>query len=149
MTRPLTHGEPSAPRFRVREERDTLVTLADGTRLAVDVFRPDGPGVGPVPALVAVSPYGKDVQHMGVPQQPAHSITFDHSVEAGNVEFFVSRGYAMVIGDLRGTGKSEGAWWGFYNGQDQRDTAELVEWAARQPWCDGNVGMSGHSYFGG
>ena len=24
---------------------------------------------------------------------------------------------------------------------------DLVEWAAAQPWCDGNVGMIGISYF--
>lgn len=143
----LRPGSPSTPQHRVLQERDQFVATRDGTRVAVDVFRPDGPGR--YPALIAVSPYGKDVQHMGVPQQPAHSITFDHSVEAGNVDFLVSRGYAMVIGDLRGTGKSEGGWWGFYNRRDQEDTADLVEWAAAQPWCDGNVAMSGHSYFGG
>jgi hypothetical protein len=138
--------ERSTPRFGILEERDTWVTMPDGTRLCVDVFRPDAPGQ--FPALVALSPYGKDVQHIGVPQQPAHSITFDHSIEAGNVSFFVPHGYAMVIGDLRGTGKSEGTWLGFYNPQDQRDARDVIEWAAEQPWCDGNVGMSGHSYYG-
>jgi hypothetical protein len=142
----MATATPSRPLYRVLEERNAWVAMPDGTRLCVDVFRPEADGRFPV--LVAVSPYGKDVQHMGVPQQPAHSITFDHSVEAGNVEFFVSRGYVMVIGDLRGTGKSEGQWHGFYNRQDQEDTRDLIEWSATQAWSSGQVGMSGHSYYG-
>ena len=137
---------PSTPRFGIIEERNILVRMPDGVNLCVDIFRPDVPGK--FPALVAVSPYGKDVQHIGVPPQPAHSITFDHSIEAGNVSFFVARGYIMVIGDLRGTGKSEGSWGGFYNRQDQEDTRDLIEWTAVQSWCSGKIGMSGHSYFG-
>jgi len=30
------------------EERDLIVTMRDGTRLAVDVYRPDAPGKYPV-----------------------------------------------------------------------------------------------------
>ena len=29
----------------------------------------------------------------------------------------------------------------------QEDCYDLIEWVARQPWCDGNVGMIGISYF--
>ena len=29
---------------------------------------------------------------------------------------------------------------------EARDTYDLIEWAAQQPWCDGNVGMTGISY---
>ena len=63
----------------------------------------------------------------------------------------VSEGYVHVIGDLRGSGASEGEHIGNYNaggvslGQDAYD---FIEWVAAQPWCDGNVGMIGISYFG-
>jgi hypothetical protein len=142
----LRRGRSSEPEHEIAAERDVLVATRDGTRVAVDIFKPRAEGR--FPALFAVSPYGKDVQFMGVPQQPAQSITFDHSIEAGNIEFFVARGYAFVVMDLRGCGKSEGDWLGFYNGRDQRDCYDVIEWIAQQPWCDGNVGMSGHSYFG-
>lgn len=29
---------------------------------------------------------------------------------------------------------------------DQRDSVEVIDWASRQPWSDGNIGMSGISY---
>jgi hypothetical protein len=54
-----------------------------------------------------------------------------------------------VIGDLRGTGKSEGEYAGMWSTQEGKDGADLVEWIAQQPWCDGNVGMIGYSYYGG
>ena len=56
------------------------------------------------------------------------------------------RGYVHVIANLRGTGGSGGTF-GFFDGQERRDMHDLVEWAAAQPWCDGNVGMIGISYF--
>jgi X-Pro dipeptidyl-peptidase (S15 family) len=36
---------------------------------------------------------------------------------------------------------------GFFEAQERRDMHDLVEWAAAQPWSDGNVGMLGISYF--
>lgn len=56
-----------------------------------------------------------------------------------------------VIGDMRGTGDSGGVMVGNYNfgGVPQgQELYDLIEWVAAQPWCDGNVGMIGISYFG-
>ena len=39
-------------------EKDVLVSLRDGVRLASNVFRPDKPGKFPV--ILAMTPYGKD-----------------------------------------------------------------------------------------
>ncbi len=59
---------------------------------------------------------------------------------------FAQRGYAVVVQDTRGRYESEGAWDPFrYEAQDGYDT---VEWAARQPWSNGKVGMEGGSYLG-
>ena len=44
---------------------------------------------------------------------------------------------------IRGTGKSDGG------GSPEWDMYDLIEWIAKQPWCDGNVGMIGISAFGG
>ncbi|MFC2014333.1 CocE/NonD family hydrolase, partial [Chloroflexota bacterium] len=68
------------------------------------------------------------------------------AIEAGNTEFFVSRGYVHVIADVRGTGYSEGEYVTFSR-EEQEDGYDLVEWIAGQPWCNGNVGMLGMSYF--
>ena len=42
------------------EERDIVVAMRDGTRLAVDVYRPDAPGKYPV--LYASALHNKDIQ---------------------------------------------------------------------------------------
>ena len=76
------------------------------------------------------------------------SWVFDHNVEAGDIDFFVSRGYVYVIPDERGLGASEGEWNGPFSTTEQEDGFDLVEWIAQQPWCNGNVGMIGISWFG-
>lgn len=136
----------SQPDYEWAVERDVTIVVRDGCRLSADIFRPKTEK--PVPALLAVSPYGKDKQSMGLPPQPHNSLVFDHGLEAGDYEFFTSRGYTYVILDPRGCGSSDGEWFGFYSRQEQEDTYDVIEWIAVQPWCDGNVGMTGHSYFG-
>ena len=51
-----------------------------------------------------------------------------------------------MIANVRGTGGSGGEF-RFFDAQERRDMYDLVEWVAAQPWCDGNVGMIGISYF--
>jgi len=84
---------------------------------------------------------GPDVA-AALPPQPAWSSLWAGPLEAGDTKFFVSRGYIHVIGSPRGVGKSEGG------GSRQWDGYDLIEWIARQPWCDGKVGMVGISGFG-
>jgi uncharacterized protein len=114
---------------------DQVVPLRDGGRLMADVYRPVGPGTFPV--LIAASPYPRQIQDLGAPTA---------IIEAGNSEFFVSRGYVHVIANLRGTGGSSGEF-GLFDEQERRDLYDLVEWAAQQPWSDGKIGMIGISYF--
>lgn len=130
----------------VRVERDVYVRARDGTRLCVDVFRPQD--AGKHPALLAISPYGKWKQSSRIPPQPYQSPLYDAGTEAGDPYFFARHGYVHIIADCRGTGVSEGKYHGWMSKQEAQDGYDLVEWAAAQPWCDGNVGMSGISYFG-
>lgn len=136
----------SKPIYKVKEERDVWMTLRDGTRLCVDVFRPDCEQK--CPALLSWAAYGKTIQSMKRGSIPPESLMFDHSLEAGDIDFFVSRGYAFVIPDPRGIGKSEGEFYGVYNPLEQQDTYDVIEWLATLPWCDENVAMLGYSYFG-
>ncbi|WP_420078689.1 CocE/NonD family hydrolase [Streptomyces sp. JL4002] len=109
--------------------------MRDGIGLLADVHRPAGDGR--FPALIAASPYPRQIQDLGAPMG---------FIEAGASDFWVPRGYAHVIANLRGTGGSGGTF-GFFDAQERRDLHDLVEWAADQPWCDGRVGMIGISYF--
>src|SRR6476659_3859798 len=125
----------SEPEFDMRHDRNVAATVRDGTRLLADVHRPDTDGR--FPALIAASPYPRQIQDLGAPMG---------FIEAGATDFWVPRGYVHVIANLRGTGGSGGTF-GLFDAQERRDLHDLVEWAAAQPWCDGNVGMIGISYF--
>lgn len=138
----------SKPVYGIIEELDVPMVLSDGTRLSVDIYRPCADPTELFPALVAWAAYGKSMQALKRGAIPPQSVLFDHSLEAGDIEFFVKRGYIYVIPDPRGIGQSEGEFLGVYNPQEQEDAAELVEWAATLPYCSGDVGMIGFSYFG-
>jgi predicted acyl esterase len=125
----------SEPAHEMTSDHDVAVAMRDGTILRADVHRPAEPGRYPV--LVAASPYPRQIQNLGAPAG---------FIEAGATDFFVPRGYVHVIANNRGTGGSGGTF-GFFDGQERRDMHDLVEWAAAQPWSDGNVGMVGISYF--
>ena len=125
----------SAPVHGMRSDEDVAVAMRDGVSLLADVHRPDADGR--FPALISASPYPRQIQDLGAPMG---------FIEAGASDFWVPRGYVHVIANLRGTGGSGGTF-GFFDAQERRDMHDLVEWAAVQPWCDGNVGMIGISYF--
>ncbi|MCL6478930.1 MAG: CocE/NonD family hydrolase [Peptococcaceae bacterium] len=135
----------SQPQYGVIVEENVFVTARDGVKLAVDVYRPDAPGK--FPALLALSPYGKSAQVFQTPPQPFGKSIFEASIESGDPYFYVPRGYVFVIGDLRGTGDSEGECEGHLSRYEGQDGADIVEWIAEQPWCDGNVGGAGICYF--
>jgi predicted acyl esterase len=125
----------SSPDFGMTQDDDVEVPMRDGINLLADVYRPDAPGRFPV--LIAASPYPRQIQNLGAPMG---------FIEAGASDFWVPRGYVHVIANLRGTSGSGGTF-GFFDAQERRDMYDLVEWAAAQPWSDGNVGMLGISYF--
>ena len=127
-------------------ELDVPVPMRDGVPVTVDVFRPEGEA--PVPALLGISPYGKEMQTLPLPPQPYWSPVYHRGIEAGDPAYLTDHGYAHVIADSRGTGSSGGEYRGWMSSEEADDGYDLVEWIAAQPWCDGNVGMVGVSYFG-
>ncbi|HEY3916143.1 MAG TPA: CocE/NonD family hydrolase [Stellaceae bacterium] len=130
-----SYRDLSEPLYDAIATPDIAVPMRDGVALLADIHRPET--ADPVPALIAISPYPRQMQHLGLP------VGF---VEAGQTDFFVPRGYAHVIVNCRGTGGSGGVY--ALTGPDEhRDLYDLVEWVAAQPWCDGKVGMIGVSYF--
>ena len=135
----------SQPRYSMIEDKNRLVAMRDGVKLACDVFRPDAPGK--YPALLSYSLYGKELQKVADVQRPLSPRHGNGGQEAGDTRFFVSRGYAHIIADTRGAGDSEGVY-NFQGKTEQADGYDIIEWIAAQPWCDGNVGMLGMSYFG-
>jgi uncharacterized protein len=109
-------------------DEGVAVPMRDGIVLRSDVYRPDDGE--PVPALVNRTPYDRTS-----PLIQLAAIEPARAVEAG---------FALVCQDVRGRYASEGDFYTFvFDGDDTFDT---VEWAAAQPWCDGEVGMVGRSY---
>ena len=128
--------EQSEARYEIQNDWNQGVAVRDGTKLLLDVYRPNMPGEK-FPALCSFSPYTRQLQRDSAPIGQN---------EAGISEFWVPRGYAHVIVDVRGTNGSEGKWdhWG---PQEQQDMVDIIEWVAEQPWCTGKIGMMGCSYF--
>jgi hypothetical protein len=124
-------------------EKDVEVPMRDGARLMADIFRPKDGQL--VPALINLGPYQKDklwIPPDNLEEKPNPLMNW----ETVNPLWWVPRGYAAVRVDGRGTGKSPGQCepWSLAESIDFYDT---IEWAAAQPWCNGNVGLSGISYF--
>lgn len=109
----------------------THIPMRDGTKLYLEVFRPDGEG--PFPTILIRNPY--------------HNVSIPPSTRGKDThKEFVTRGYAVVEAEVRGTGISEGKFSFLINdGQDGYDT---VLWILDQPWCNGNIGTMGSSYLG-
>jgi hypothetical protein len=127
----------------IKIERDAPVTMRDGAVLLVDIYRPDAPGRFPV--LFAFASHSKEIQGSEFPTefppQPSWSSLWVGHMEAGDTRFFVSRGYAHVIGSPRGFGKSAAG------GSRLWDSYDVIQWIATQPWCDGQIGMVGIGAF--
>jgi putative hydrolase, CocE/NonD family len=138
--------QASEPKYKMIVEENVMVTARDGVKLAVDIYRPDAPGE--FPGLFTISVYGKATQTFETPPQPFGGSIFEASIESGNPEYFVSRGYVFVIADFRGIGDSEGEMPGMFSKYEAEDGYDVVEWMAEQPWCNGNIGGVGICYFG-
>ena len=80
----------SKPVYKVKTYCDVPVTMRDGVVIYVDIFRPDADGK--FPALVAISPYGKEMQSLPIPPMPAEAPLYNVSIEAGDHEYLMSRG---------------------------------------------------------
>lgn len=150
--RPEDRGGAS-PRYRLERrdgmivEKDVAVTLRDGVRIFVDVFRPADDR--PAAPIIAWSPYGKHIpnqpeRYVNAGIDPA-DVNADTAFEAPNPHLFVPRGFAVIVADIRGTWYCEGDAT-FISQQESEDFFDLIEWAGTQPWSNGKVGLSGVSY---
>ena len=144
----LVKNKGSEPDYKLLKEKDVMVPMRDGVRLATDIYRPDAAGEK-FPALLAFGMWGKDVQEAiewlaDKPQQYYHTPFWDGNMEAMDFTYTVPRGYIHIIPDPRGIGNSEGLWG---DPATMMDYYDMVEWIAEQPWCNGKVGMMGPSSY--
>ena len=133
----------TTPRYPIVREAYE-VKMHDGVMMYVEVVRPTAKGR--FGTILELSPYhGPSADRSGTRIFPGPED--DEGNKIGLAGYFAPRGYAVVFADLRGTGRSGGCL-DHMGKNDQKDAKAVVEWAAKQPWSNGRVGMTGHSYVG-
>ena len=131
--RPAPFAVPARP-------QSFYVTMRDGCRIAVDAWVPEH--ADPSPTILLLTPYYRRFQ-----VEPGSGA--DPIPNAGQfVRYLVTRGYPVVVADVRGTGASFGTRDSFRSPKERDDSAEIADWIVAQPWCDGRIGATGISYVG-
>ena len=118
--------------FKVETIDPLWIVLADGTRIAATLWRPVTGAK--VPVVVEMVPYrrrdGTVARDMDMhPWMAGHGVA-----------------YARI--DIRGAGDSGGDLADEYLPREQEDACEIIAHLAGEPWCNGNVGMTGISWGG-
>ena len=114
----------------VREEH-IMIPMRDGTKLSAYVYFPQLAGPHPV-----------------IFEQRYVNIT--NSGTRREMAQLATHGYVVAKVNFRGAHESEGVWQGYraLGWGEQQDGYDLVEWFARQSWCNGKVGSFGGSQGG-
>lgn len=107
-------------------EQNIKIPMRDGIKLNAYLYR-DELNTEKLPAVIYLSPYPTGSQ-----------------ATRGNV--FATNGYICVYVDTRGRRESEGSFMPYED--DARDFYDIIDWASKQPWCNGQVATSGGSYIG-
>ncbi|MGA0934199.1 MAG: CocE/NonD family hydrolase [Pseudohongiellaceae bacterium] len=127
-------------------ERSSLyVPVRDGTRLAMNVYRPVRNGQvidAPLPVIFVFTPYRARYRN-------ADGDIVELTQGNMGIHELLASGYVIAQADVRGKGASFGARRGFQDRTEANDGYDLVQWLAGQPWSNGIVGMVGCSYVGG
>src|SRR5437879_5731743 len=132
------------------------IPSSGGVMLHADILRPAKlPANAKTPVILSIGPYFNHSGQTG-PAGPVESTPFDPTASPGpSTRFYdfetggdlFKKGYSYVMVDLRDFGGSSGCldWVG---PGEQSDVKHAVEWAAKQKWSTGKVGMYGKSYDG-
>jgi putative CocE/NonD family hydrolase len=123
-----SEAEPDVPEAdkRVDLTWGMKIPMRDDVKLNATLYRPHASKEA-LPVIFTMTPYISDTYN-------------DRAM------YFAQNGYVFALVDVRGRGNSGGKFEPFAN--DGRDGYDVVEWMARQPWCNGKVAMWGGSYAG-
>jgi putative CocE/NonD family hydrolase len=113
-------GDPVQFRWGVQ------IPLRDGVKLDATLYRPLDQKQ-PLPCIFTLTPYVSSNYH-------------DRGM------YFAAHGYVFLTVDVRGRGNSGGSFTPLL--QEAKDGHDVVEWLAKQDYCDGKVTMWGGSYAG-
>jgi len=111
---------------RVEWQWGVKIPLRDGVHLNATLYKPAGLKE-PRPCLFTLTPYVSDSNH-------------------NRGMYFAAQGFPFLTVDVRGRGNSEGSFRPLI--QEVKDGYDVVEWLAKQPYCNGKISMWGGSYAG-
>jgi len=126
---PSPAPSPSKPPADYDLRWGVKIPMRDNVELNATLYLPKTPDGSPqkTPLIFTLTPYISDTYH-------------------SRGAYFASHGYAFALVDVRGRGNSGGDFEPFAN--EPRDGHDVVEWVAKQPFCDSKVAMWGGSYAG-
>ncbi|MFE7720525.1 CocE/NonD family hydrolase [Nocardia rhizosphaerihabitans] len=118
--------------YAVGALQSTYLTMRDGVKIALDVVLPEGDGADTkLDTILVMTRYWR-----GEKGQTSNKYA----------NLFAPHGYAVVVGDVRGTGASFGQWPHHRARAETLDYGEVIDWIAKQPWSKGSVVGYGLSY---
>ena len=155
--------------YGIHKTTDVKIPTRDGSYLLANVFKPvDFGETEKRPVVMSLGAYGKTFGMGGVGggggcicnQEDALKkeelevkyfdtlTTFSQEhFETVNTVDFVPNGYVLMRIDGRGICNTPGRFEQF-SLQEAKDYYDAIEWAAKQPWSNGKVGINGASYYG-
>ena len=115
--------------YRIEKKTDLRLPMRDGICLATDVYQPATGGT--FPAILIRTGYNKNTL-----------------LHAGIAKVLASKGFSVIVQDIRGRYASEGDVYLFcrnFKEQDYKDGYDTLCWLSTEPWCSGDVGLLGIS----
>jgi len=152
----LTKADPD-----ILSEYDVKIPMSEGFNLTANIYRSKTAAENgeKVPVVMCAHPYnnhltpalrktpfnGPPQQYRMIPQAGKPVFSELTSWESPDPNFWVPEGYAIVNLNLPGYANSEGPPTAFSEHQGKA-YYEAIEWAAKQPWCNGKIGLNGVSF---
>lgn len=146
VSRPSAYSGYSEAIYDDYELDSRYIEMRDGTKIAIDIFRPTANGEHAsekLPVLWMHTPYNRRNYRNGLTGEnyPGKALKLS------------KYGYIVAIADFRGLFASYGTNAGYNRGEWQDaarwDSYDITEWLAKQSWSSGKVGMWGCSATGG
>jgi putative CocE/NonD family hydrolase len=146
ISRPNEYVGWSEPTYDGHQRSSFYVDMRDGTKLAVDLYRPTKAGVvasEKLPVIWMHTPYNRRAYRGGEAAEtyPGYALKL------------APHGYNVAVVDFRGVYASYGRNAAYNRGEwvdsAKWDAYDVTEWFAKQPWSNGNIGMWGCSATGG
>ena len=112
-------------RYGIYRERNIMVEMRDGIKLASTIYRPMSEGS--YPAILIRTTYG--------------------GIDFNQIKCFLENHYVVIVQDVRGRYRSQGASYDPHR-YSRPDGYDTIDWIVKQKWSSGKVGTFGCSYLG-